>query len=120
MFARLKPSALPVLGATGTTATPTARFSNLLQYYAPALVILLLCAACCGYAYQRGHDAGLLSGAELAKVNAQAEALPVARKELNEIMRKHCVSWFTDKRYAKKAGDTVLCKAPAFIFEKDK
>jgi hypothetical protein len=120
MFARLKPSALPVLGATGTTAAPTARFSNLLQYYAPALVILLLCAVGCGYAYQRGHDAGLLSGAELAKVNARAEALPIARKELNAVMTKHCVSWFTDKRYAKKAGDTVLCKAPAFIFEKDK
>lgn len=120
MFNRLKPSALPVLGATGTTAAPTARFSARWLYWVTVLTVLLLCAACCGYAYQRGHNAGLLSGAELAKVNARAEALPIARKELNAVMTKHCVSWFTDKRYAKKAGDTVLCKAPAFIFEKDK
>jgi hypothetical protein len=82
------------------------------------LVHLLVCAVLLGavgsfMAYDSGYAKGLRQQAATARINA----LRQAREQVEEEMRQACGTWFTDsKRKAVKAGDIVVCKAPAFLF----
>lgn len=84
------------------------------------LVLLVLCVlwALVGGAvllYRHAYTQGAMS----ARKAALTQARQVAREDMEETMRRHCVLWFDAKRTPKAERDIVACRGLSFMLAGD-
>lgn len=80
------------------------------------LVLLALCllGALVGGAvllYRHAYTQGSIA----ARKAVLAQARQVAREDMEEVMRQHCVMWFDAKRARKAERDIVACRGLPFM-----
>lgn len=63
------------------------------------------------YAYQKGFEAGKVKVTKTVMTQART----VAKEDMEQVMREHCVYWFDNGRRPKGESDIVACRKLPFM-----
>lgn len=81
-----------------------------------ALVLLWALVGGAVLLYRHAYTQGSIA----ARKAVLAQARQVAREDMEETMRRHCVMWFDAKRARKSERDIVACRGLPFMMVGDK